>query len=1054
MSDIGPTPGQLSRKIAALAVPGITEPKPTPNLLITSLDTVPVSRDPNEARHRLQRMRAEARRREAELPFAQIDAVGFNLFSTEEIDELAVVDITRPDKEGPHTVRDLHLGPHNESQSCETCAGSFRACSGHYGKVVIPKIIHPLAIAHVIQLLGCVCNSCGGLLLTKEDLDKEGITRMTGLRRLQATKELTSRLGLTSCNRYDNVPGVAPCQKGLPIYGSVKEMTDQKDYKLSYKFSKKQDVKYFRTPNDIYKILDSISPSDAELLGFIHGSHPRTLISERLLIIPYCARPDLYQDDTFYPDDISSIYSEIIKKANDYWDTRIPSAEKENIIKELYFKIKHLMRNEGGQYKQGTAKVYTDITSRFQGKTALIRSHLLGKRVNFAGRTVAGPGGYLRVDEIGIPEAMAVKLTRPIVVTDLNRAEMQSRYESRRVLYITPRTGRFAGNRIMVTEQFVRENPNYQVRVGDTLDRILEDGDVVLVNRQPTLHRQSIIALRAKIIPGRIVLINLSITSPLNADFDGDELNIHVPQTIEAYAEAEILYSTQAGLMNDQTNQPMMGIVYNGLTGAYLMSRDDDTVENRRLYSELTAQYEQMTDELEEYQASLVPPNEYERYITLEDTVSRLQHALDTIADIDTAEYINMTYELDRAKRDLNRKRNEIKQIVDTESDPQRINAHTQLYMRIIEIQKTIGMLDPIVFNQCLVYLADRPQFESLRQRCQEQGLIWGTGKSLLSAAFPIGFYYNTVDESETDPKKIAKQITIRNGILLRGTLSKDSIGRSDNNIIAEMYKHLGPTATVNFMSDVQIVTREYLQARGFTVGYDDCVSDDPTFQDELSKLIADAEVKVLALSGPSSNKIQADAQERQILKALDIVKSAGDKIAVEKLRKDNNMMIMVYAGSKGTSLNLAQISSLLGPQRVNGQRIPANMPGNRTLPIYRPGDQDPRARGFCRSSFYSGLGPDEMFFHAMGGREGITDTAVNTANVGQLGHNLINSAADNHVSHDGSVRTADGSIIEFVYGGDGFNAGELGTVKIRNEAIPFFRNLKQLAYTISAKYE
>lgn len=948
---------QLTRKIASLAIPGITEPKPDNHLRIKSLS----EERPVEDQHaRLQRLRAEARRKENELDYGQIESLGFNLFTTEEVDALAIVDINRPEKEGPHTVRDLHLGPQNENQICETCSGNFRSCHGHYGRILLPKLIHPLAIPQVILVLSCVCNSCGSLLTEEENIVNEGINRLTGIRRLQAIKEMTTRLK-SRCSRNQNRPGITPCS-GIPIYGSVKAMTKEKDYKLLYKFGRKaEDEEYFRTPEQIFRILDSISDRDADLLGFVYGSHPRSMIIERLLVIPYCARPDLTQDDTLYPDDTSSMYSDITKHSNEYFNPNTTIEKRESIIRDLYFRVRHFMRNEGSLYRQGSNHVYTDITTRLQGKTALIRAHIMGKRVNFAGRTVAAPGSYLRVDEIGIPQSMAEKLTRPITVSELNRGEIQARYEARKVLWLTPRTGRFAGNRIMVTDQYVQQNPNYQTQLGDIAERILEDNDIVIFNRQPSLHRQNLIALKVKIVPGRVIMINLSLTSPMNADFDGDELNIHLPQTIEAYSEAEQLLSVQASLMNEETNQPMIGIVYNALTGAYLLTRDENTSENRQAYQIA----------LDKFQRERTPEAEKE--------------------------------------------------------------------LRFYE--RKIGMMDELVFSQVLISVAERPQFGTLRERVERKGQIWGTGKALLSGSFPEDFYYN------------AKGVLIEDGILLEGTISKETIGRVDGSVIAEMYKQLDATAAVDFMSDLQFITREYLHHRGFTVGLDDCISDDPSFQEDLDKIIADAEVKVMALTGESSNKIQAEARERQITKALDIVKTVGDQIAVRKLRSDNNLLIMVGAGSKGTKLNLAQMSSLLGQAKINNKRLPQNLPGERSLPIFRPGDQDPRARGFCRSSFYSGLMPDELFFHAMGGRESITDTAVNTSNTGQLSHNLIKAGEDAHISGDGSVRTADGSIIELVYGGDGLSAGELGTVKIRDQAVPFFRNLKQLADKISAKY-
>lgn len=934
----------LTKRVAIPEL-GKTQPKVVndPGLLYKSLEDVP---DAIQEQKKIQRARNELRKREEEMNYSQIESLGFSLFTTEEIDDLAVVTCTSGDYDGPGTVRDLHLGPHNESQTCETCSGNLRTCYGHYGKIIIPKLMHPLTVDIIIKVLKCVCVYCGGLRVTADQIHNSEIYRLKGNRRLEEVMNLVTQLSKT-CTRRSGDTLTTPCSNSPKVYKKL-----DGDYKLMYKFSDSPKAsEYFMNPEQIYKILDTISTEDARLMGFT-TSHPRSLIIERILVIPYCTRPDLRQDDTVYPDDISSMCTDIIKASDKYFSHS--TSDKEDLLKILYFRVAHYMKNEGGQYKQGNVKVYTDITSRLQGKTALIRSNIMGKRVNFAGRTVAAPGGYFRVNEIGIPEKMAVRLTRPIKVNELNQGEIQYLFESRKVSKITPSYGKYAGNTIMITDRFILENPNYQVQIGDEVERCLQDGDIVIVNRQPSLHRQSLIALYCKLIKERTIMINLSITAPLNADFDGDELNIHVPQTLEAYAEAEQLLSVQASLMNEQTNQPMIGITYNALSGAYLMTKDENTPENRAAY----------------------------------------------LAKLDQGE----TSELK-------------------------------------ELETKIGMMDKTIFNQILSTMATRPQFKTLKQRIQKHGMIWGTRKSLISAAFPEDFSYN------------ARQVTVVDGVLIKGTLSKATIGRSDGSMISEMYKQLTADDVVEFMSDIQIITREYLEYHGLSVGLTDCIPNDPNFEEEVQKIYSNAEIRILSLTGESTNPIQREAAERKIAKELEIAKEATEKLVMKSLRQENNLLIMANSGAKGEPHNVSMMAAMLGQQRVNNRRIPTNMPGKRTLPIYRPGSNTPVERGFCRNSFYSGLEPDELFFHGMGGRENLTDTAINTANTGYLGHNLIKATEDVHISGDGSVRVHDNSIIQFVYGGDGFYSGELTGVEIRGTKTPFFRNLVQVADKIAAKY-
>lgn len=462
-------------------------------------------------------------------------------------------------------------------------------------------------------------------------------------------------------------------------------------------------------------------------------------------------------------------------------------------------------------------------------------------------------------------------------------------------------------------------------------------------------------------------------------DFDGDEINIHVPQTIEAYAEAEQLLGIYRNLMSTESNRPIMGIVYDTLSGAYLITYPQH-------------EFERLGQQIEK--------------IVLE----QRGHAPGT------PKYL----ELEAAK--------------------------TAALARRAVVGERI-LLDPVVYNQAIAPVVDSPQYLTLYDRLARYGIDPRSGRGLISAVFPEDFYYLWSDGK-------GNVVEVKEGVLVRGLLTKETLGTKDGSMIAEMYKQLGGLVTVDFMSDIQFVVREFLQQHGLSVGIDDCIPDDPEFRRQIDSVLTDASYKVIALAEtPSENPIMAERREQKTLEILEKAKMGTEEILMKYFKPDNAILIMANSGAKGTSLNAVQMASALGQQKVSGRRIQAGLPGNRSLPVFEPGDKDPRARGFCFNSFVTGLEPSEFFFHAQGGREGLTDTAVNTARTGFLQHQIIKSAEDVHISTDGSVRTADLGIIEFVYGGDGFQASELGTVKIQGEAVPFFRNLRQLADKINAKY-
>jgi DNA-directed RNA polymerase beta' subunit len=1017
----------FSRRTAEIPIPGLTEPQIVSNI---NIPIVPINTSISD--NPVQVTRRRNRIREDDIQEGEIENVEFNLFTTEEIDAYAVVNVTDPGAEGENTVSDLRMGPHTEGSECPTCGSDLRGCPGHMGKIVIPRIMHPMVIDTIILVLSCICRVCSRVLVTQQDIINAGINNLRDKVRLVAILELIQKI-------YSTQKNIRTCQHGVFGHGGIgcdknpiyKKSGNKSDHRLSiYRKVKTENVLigYFLPdlPNlppqqleawkniyrqtfrlnqnieleSIYNTLNLIPNEDAQLLGFNYNSHPRTMIMDRLIVIPYCARPDMFQGELYAADDITKVYRAIAKEVITY-NTAPDITKQESSISYIFKLIKTLMKNDS-KLNQGNLSIQSDIRSRINGKSGIIRGNLMGKRVNFAGRTVLGPGHYLRVDEIGVPRLMAVKLTRPIKVYEANRAEMQAKYDNGRVTYIVKQNGRNdAGFLQEIGDRFRQKYPNYQLQIGDIVHRMLEDGDLILVNRQPSLHKQNILGLYTRIIDDRIVRINLSITTPLGADYDGDEVNIHVPQTIEAYAEAEQLLAVYHNLMTAQTNKPMIGLVYDTLSGAYLLSYPEEQIE--RLDKERNKLLERSPKIPIEIQAAQL----------------ELQQA-----EPDSEEYVMALNQIEYLQNEL-------------AGIPSKITEHIK---RQAVLRERVD-INPVVFNRCIDAVINTPQFNTLEERLNRYGVNHHGGRALLSATFPEDFDYN------------ANGVVIKNGILTKGLLTKDVLGNKDGSIIAEMVKQLGGFITVDFMSNLQFLIQEYLQQRGLSVGIDDCMPNDPEFRKNLDEALTNAKMKVISLSSVPTNKIIAEQQERKIQEVLGNVKSNIEKNVQKNFHPDNALLIMANSGAKGTSLNSVQISSILGMQKVSGKRIQANLTGNRALPSIQPGSKDPADRGFCVNSFSSGLTPKEFFFHAQGGREGITDTATNTAQTGYLQHQIVKSAEDIHVSSDGSVRAADNGIMQFIYGDDGCAGDEIGNIKIHGENVPMFRNLSQLADKINRKY-
>ena len=1099
----------------------------------TSLNEVNASKNKAAIRTLQQQNRTKAIERERGLITSEIDEVYFNMYSTEEIDRRSVKTITSAGHDDTHGVRSPALGPRNSSQICETCSKDFKMCPGHFGKINIPPLMHPLALNWIIDVLSVVCNACGCLQLTEEQIESQGIKRLSGLTRLSRIKAAVKVSGktVTKCNRLITLGGQQFKCGGTatPVFVGPKD--NKEYYKLQYHYPGSKEIMMI-SPLEIKHIFDLITPEDARLLGFLNNSHPRNLIMERLIVMPYCARPDLHQGEKLLQDDITITYTEIVTCVNAFFNPDGDEADKEEAMTKIHFKISRMMFNHDGKHRQNL-KELMDLKKRLQGKNALVRGHIMGKRVNFAGRTVGCAGAENRVDEIGVPRLMANELTRPMTVTNYNREDLQEIYDAGNVRHI--RMFKDTSNaHIAVNDLFRKNHPSYLLQIGDVVERDLQDGDWIIINRQPSLHKQSLIALRVKLIEDRVIRINLSITTPLNADFDGDELNLHLPQTIEAYAEVSQLLAIDKILMNDQKNSVMIAITYESLVAAYLLTLSDEMLdilndsqsklvdkilsnkvtpkEQKKINAELndiyikrqlflretvmdstifdflmspfqnTTQYATLQKRLADQSVnwftdrallSVILP----AHISYKDNNFDIRNGVVVKAIFDANTYLPFSLTTDP----MGQNPNETPMLLHASDvfsvlfPPSYDYQDTKLTVRAGKIVSAVlvegNLLNDVIFDSALAKVADRPQVKSLKMRLKRHGVPWGSARALFSAALPETFYYNNVNKN--DRLKIQNRVVIKDGVLLRGVIEKDAIGVGKGYLMVQMNKQLGGKAVIDFMSDVQFILLEFMALRGLTVGIDDCIPANAGFQRDLDRDIAAMSKKVVEISsnnlptntinyslsgvhrGPAQiSSISAEAVDRKITELVNAVKTNAENTMLKYFTIWNSLRVMTESGAKGSLLYATQISSMLGQQKVGGKRIPANLEGGRSLPVYQPYDKTPEARGFCKNSFSTGMSPSEFFFHAQGGREGLIDTAVNTAQTGFLQHQLIKYMEDITTDTLGCVRATNDTIIQPIYGGDGFDPSKLNNVKVAGKSMPFFVDLVQFVEMLNNKFK
>ncbi len=472
--------------------------------------------EPEELKLRLTRkeketMMAKSRRKMEELPTLVIENISYTIFSHEDLKKAAVFEVKNTDLSGLHSVNDPRSGVVDNDDVCKTCYLDNMECPGHFGIINLnTHIIHPMFRREVIDVLTAVCNSCGGLLLTADTIHEKGLDKLSGSKRLRAIADESKKL---PCRRsQENVEAGASACVPNPEYraSKAKEMG-----KIIYSYDGKKGKDNERTVEDVEQILDAISEEDAELLGFSGESHPRRFIMKSLPVIPICARAPAFQDGEILNDDITIMYLDIVRYNQELLRPDLTEKDHEKIVSTLTYYISHMIDNSDGQYKQGKRKVNMDIKSRIQGKEAMIRALIQGKRVNYSGRTVLGPDPNLKFGQIRIPRIWAPYLTQVEEVSAANLGRLMALFKAGKITYVTPARGKLQGRKLKVTPKLQAE---YNLTFGDSVDRWLQDGDYVVFNRQPTLHKQGIMGYEVVLGDPMTIGMHLSYTNPHNAD--------------------------------------------------------------------------------------------------------------------------------------------------------------------------------------------------------------------------------------------------------------------------------------------------------------------------------------------------------------------------------------------------------------------------------------------------------------------------------------------------------------------------------------------------------
>ena len=834
-------------------------------------------------------------------PVRKVKRVEFGVFSPEEIIKQSVVKVehevlyeNKEPKVG--SLSDVRMGCIDKNMQCYTCKETINNCPGHFGHIELNvPVYHIQFIKYVKKILECVCHRCVRYRLLPTD---------HRYKKLLYVKEKFKYA-------YDQVKNKYVCD--YPDCDHKMHPIRRSGIFLYYD-EKRADKKTNRIPlsaAEAHEIVSRISDDTCRLIGLDPvNARPEWMIITILPVPPPCVRPSISVDTNGRSeDDLTHMLTNIIKY-NNLVKKHENSRSGADFREQLQIHVASYFDNDIAGLDQITQKggrPIKSLSARMKGKDGLIRGHLMGKRVDFSARTVITGDPNISIEEVGIPYSVAKNLTFPEIVTQHNIEKLQGLVDNS-PLYPGAKFVIRDSGKAMWDLQFSVKKP--RIKIGDKVERHLRDGDVILFNRQPTLHKMSMMAHRIRVMSHLTFRMNVNICQSYNADFDGDECNLHVPQSYETQAELLVLSRVSQLLISSQANKPVNALVQDALCGI--------------------------------------------RQLTLRDTF------------LSKEQFYNLVLWLRFSRR------NGWKQNAD-------LRGAEDLTSRREFPWDTSDIPTPAIFKP-------KP--------------LW-TGKQLLSMMLPrinLSGYHsvhqNRLDQfkKQTGTEQTEKwinenpedtRVLIEDGELLSGIICKRTAGSTAGSIVHIVWQDYGPEAARDFMDNASQIVVQWMLMVGFTVGLGDALVETQVttkIRDLVDEQYKKADMVInMYKTGNLLSQGNMTGQETKENKLQDILAKARDSagsIANSSLDKGNNIKQMVEAGSKGSVLNICQISACVGQQIVNGKRIPYGF-YQRTLPHYSHLEDSPESRGFVKNAFINGLKPQEVFFHAMGGREGLIDTAV-----------------------------------------------------------------------------
>lgn len=524
-----------------------------------------------------------------------IDKVKFSIFSPELVRKMSAAKITVPDTYDDDGypidggLVDTRLGVVDPGLRCKTCGGRAKECPGHFGHIeLVRPVVHVEFGKHIYGVLKSICPACKKLIADKpvvalvEKDDEEELAA-------SAPKTVDPKEGAIgdaehAAHNVEAKPAEAkPEKKPKEKRGARKkcphcatELPEIKFIKPTSFYKDKEEM----LASEIRDMLSGISDDSLRKLGFDpQYARPEWMVLSALPVPPVNVRPSItLETGERSEDDLTHKLVDIIR-INQKLEANINAGAPQLIIEDLWellqYHVTTFFDNETANIppaRHRSGRPLKTLAQRLKGKEGRFRYNLSGKRVNFSARTVISPDPLLSIGEVGVPREVAEELTVPISVTEWNLEQCKNFILAEgyphAVYVIRPDL-----KRVKISELTKKEAAE-NLKVGSVVERQIMDGDIALFNRQPSLHRISMMAHEIKVLPGKTFRLNPAVTASYNADFDGDEMNLHIPQTPEAQAEAKLLMKVQDQILSPRHGHAIIKPQEDYVSGLYFLTKE------------------------------------------------------------------------------------------------------------------------------------------------------------------------------------------------------------------------------------------------------------------------------------------------------------------------------------------------------------------------------------------------------------------------------------------------------------------------------------------------